>query len=178
MQRTLLNELAGHYREHRQMAFLSGPRQVGKTTLAKALTDLFPGSEYLNWDNQAHRAVILDGPQAVASRLGLERLLPSPPLCAFAELHKYRHWRNFLKGFFDQHESRARILVTGSASLATFSRGGDSLMGRYFPYRCIRYPWANAWAAWPVAGSWANPRRSTMTDGRRCGASAASPNPS
>ncbi|MCY3793781.1 MAG: hypothetical protein OXG51_05325 [Gammaproteobacteria bacterium] len=46
IQRTLLDELAGHYQENRQLAFLSGPRQVGETTLAKALTDLFPGSEY------------------------------------------------------------------------------------------------------------------------------------
>lgn len=84
MRRVLLDELAGHYRENWQMAFLSGPRQVGKTTLARALTDLFPGSEYLNWDNQAHRAVILDGPEAIASRLGLDRLLPSPPLARLA----------------------------------------------------------------------------------------------
>lgn len=135
MKRLLLDELSSHYREHRQMVFLSGPRQVGKTTLAKALIDLLPGSEYLNWDNQAHRAVILEGPEAVASRLGLDRLLSSPPLCAFDELHKYQHWRNFLKGFFDQYEDQARSLVTGSASLETFKRGGDSLMGRYFPYR-------------------------------------------
>ena len=105
------------------MAFLSGPRQVGKTTLAKALTDLFPGSEYLNWDNQAHRAVILDDPEAVARWLGHDRLLPSPPLCALDELHKYRHWRNFLKGLFDQYEGQAHMLVTGSASLATFKGG-------------------------------------------------------
>jgi len=137
------------------MAFLSGPRQGGKTTLAKTLTNLFPGSECLNWDNQAHRAVILDGPEAVAGRLGLDRLLPSPSLCAFDELHKYQHWRNFLRGFFDQYESGARVLVTGSASLATFRRGGDSLMGRYFPYRL------HPMSVGECLGS--------MADGRLCG---------
>ena len=135
MERTLRGELVRHFRKNRQMAFLSGPRQVGKTTLAKALVGSFPDSTYLNWDNQTHRALILKGPDAVAAHIGLDRLLADRPLCAFDELHKYQHWRTFLKGLFDLNENRARFLVTGSVSLETFRRGGDSLMGRYFPYR-------------------------------------------
>jgi len=134
MLRYLLDELVDHYRKNRQMIFLSGPRQVGKTTLAGMLRETFPANQYLNWDNQTHREVILKGPGAIAGRLGLDRLEANAPLCAFDELHKYRGWRDFLKGFFDQYEDRAKVLVTGSASLEIFRRGGDSLMGRYFPY--------------------------------------------
>lgn len=133
MQRHLLDDLIAHYRDHRQMILLSGPRQVGKTTLAKTLAEQFTSGHYFNWDNPDHRELILKGPEEIAQRAGLERLQADFPLCVFDELHKYRHWRNFLKGFFDQYENHTKTLVTGSASLATFKRGGDSLMGRYFP---------------------------------------------
>ena len=134
MQRYLLDDLIVHYRAHRQMVFLSGPRQVGKTTLAKAVDEQFALGHYFNWDDPGHRELILRGPGEIARHADLDRLQAEPPLCAFDELHKYRHWRDFLKGFFDQYENSAKILVTGSASLATFKRSGDSLMGRYFPY--------------------------------------------
>ena len=116
------------------MVFLSGPRQVGKTTVAKQLGNSFAEECYFSWDNQSHREIIVKGQQAVATELGLDRLTGNRPLCTFDELHKYQHWRDFLKGFFDQYENRTHVLVTGSASLETFRRGGDSLMGRYFPF--------------------------------------------
>lgn len=120
------------------MALMLGPRQVGKTTIALELCHrMTSGSEpgtYLNWDNQDHRSRILAGPREVAAAVGLDRLRPTPPLCAFDELHRYRRWRDFLKGLFDTHGRDLRILVTGSARLDVFKRGGDSLMGRYFPY--------------------------------------------
>ena len=134
MQRQLLDVLREHYLKDRQMLFLSGPRQVGKTTVAQQLGDQFPTGGYFNWDNPAHRMGILRGPEEIAARLGLDRLLAQAPFCTFDELHKYRHWRNFLKGFFDEYEGRVHVLVTGSAHLNAFRRGGDSLMGRYFPY--------------------------------------------
>ena len=134
MQRTLLESLREHYLKDRQMLFVSGPRQVGKTTIARQLGDVFPVGAYFNWDNPSHRAAILDGAEEIATRLGLDRLLADKPFCAFDELHKYRHWRNFLKGFFDVYENRVHVLVTGSAHLNVFKRAGDSLMGRYFPY--------------------------------------------
>lgn len=128
------DDLLQHYRGNRQMLFLSGPRQVGKTTVAKALSESFANSEYLNWDNQTHRQLILQEPSTIAARLGLDRLQSDLPLLELDELHKYQHWRDFLKGFFDQYEDLVQVLVTGSASLETFKRGGDSLIGRYFPY--------------------------------------------
>lgn len=121
--------LAAHFATHRQMALVAGPRQVGKTTVCRALA----GDEgVLNWDNADHRATILAGPETAAERFGLERLRSRTPVVAFDELHKFGRWKFFLKGFFDAYGERARILVTGSSRLDTFRRGGDSLMGRYF----------------------------------------------
>jgi predicted AAA+ superfamily ATPase len=122
--------LTDHLAQYRQMAFLTGPRQVGKTTTCRALGDM-----YLNWDNDDHRALILRGPAAVAAEAGLEQLSESPKSVVLDELHKYRRWKLFLKGFFDTYEKQARILVTGSSRLDIFRRGGDSLMGRYFLFR-------------------------------------------
>lgn len=122
--------LADHLAHQRQMAFLSGPRQVGKTTTCRNLCTL-----NLNWDNSDDRSLILKGPAAVAERLGLATLRESPPVVLFDELHKYQGWKRFLKGFFDTYGDQARILVTGSSRLDLYRRGGDSLMGRYFLYR-------------------------------------------
>jgi len=111
------------------MAFLAGPRQVGKTTVCARLA----GSErILDWDNADHRAIVLAGPAAVATRFGLQHLRAAPPVVGFDELHKFGRWKAFLKGFFDTYADRVRIVVTGSSRLDVFRRGSDSLMGRYF----------------------------------------------
>jgi predicted AAA+ superfamily ATPase len=65
----------------------------------------------------------------------LDTLNETLPIVIFDELHKYRKWKNFIKGFFDKYSKRAHIIVTGSARLDIYNAGGDSLMGRYFPYR-------------------------------------------
>ena len=104
-----------------KMVFVAGPRQVGKTTLAKQI--LPDPAGYLNWDVSAHREAILTGE------------LPAVPMLVLDELHKYRSWRNYLKGLFDGAGHRVRILVTGSARLDAYRRGGDSLQGRYHLHR-------------------------------------------
>lgn len=126
--------LKKHFARHRQMALVSGPRQVGKTTTCR-----MEGTDYLNWDNTDDRRVILKGPAAVAERLGLDRLREQLPIVVFDELHKQAKWKAFLKGFFDVYGERTRIIVTGSSRLDVFRRGGDSLMGRYFLYRMHPY---------------------------------------
>lgn len=126
--------LQDHLARNRQMALLSGPRQVGKTTMCREL-----GNAYLNWDNADDRRVIQKGPKAVAERLALDELSAEGLAVTFDELHKHPRWKAFLKGFFDTYEKQARILVTGSARLDIFRRGGDSLMGRYFLYRIHPY---------------------------------------
>ena len=122
--------LAEHFAENRQMAFISGPRQVGKTTTGRRLADA-----YVNWDDMDHREQVLAGPQAIAHTLSLHRLAAEPPLVLFDELHKFPRWKQFLKGLHDTYGQRIRIAVTGSSRLDVYRRGGDSLMGRYFLYR-------------------------------------------
>jgi predicted AAA+ superfamily ATPase len=99
------------------MVFVAGPRQVGKTTLARGLPGAAKG--YLNWDVPADRDRIL------------REELPVSRLWAFDEIHKYRSWRAFLKGLYDRRRSGQQILVTGSARLEYYRYGGDSLQGRY-----------------------------------------------
>lgn len=110
-----------------KMAFIGGPRQVGKTTLALSLvgpdaTERHPA--YLSWD----------APRA-AARLRRGELPPGEPLVVLDEIHKYARWRNLVKGLYDTEKSFRRILVTGSARLDHYRKGGDSLAGRYQYFR-------------------------------------------
>ena len=122
--------LGAHFADFRQMAFLSGPRQAGKTTLAKAFATAF-----LSWDDADDRATILRGAKAVAAAAGLDDARGTMPVVAFDEIHRHSRWKTFLKGFFDKNEDRCRVIATGSARMDVYKRGGDSMMGRYFPYR-------------------------------------------
>lgn len=122
--------LKRHIEHERQMAFVSGPRQVGKTTVCSVFQN-----EYFNWDKSSDRNIIIQGEDAVASKAGVDMLRTEKPVVTFDEIHHYPHWKRFLKGFFDAYGARLKILVTGSARLDIYKRGGDSLMGRYFPYR-------------------------------------------
>ncbi len=135
MERRYEHVLLEHFGAYRQMVFLSGPRQVGKTTTARTVAQALGEYYYFSWDRQTDRAAILAGPDAVAERMGLHRLRSVPPVCVLDELHRYGKWKGFLKGLFDSYPDAVRILATGSARLDVFRAGGDSLMGRYFPYR-------------------------------------------
>ncbi len=132
MNRMLTEVLRRHFAENRQMAFVSGPRHVGKSTLARALAGY---AFFHNWDRPSDRALILAGSDALAEHDGLAELRAGTPILCLDELHKYPRWKNFLKGFFDTWGDRCHVLVTGSARLDVYKRGGDSLMGRYFPFR-------------------------------------------
>jgi predicted AAA+ superfamily ATPase len=132
MDRRYEDLLREHLKDNRQMAFLTGPRQVGKTTSARASVR---NHSYFTWDRQSDRAIITRGADALSEELDLATLADKPAIVVLDEIHKYRKWKSFLKGFFDVHGDSARIVVTGSARLGHFRRGGDSLMGRYFLYR-------------------------------------------
>ena len=133
VKRSVTTVLEQHLDLFRQMAFLSGPRQVGKSTVTRQVLSRFSNTTYFNWDEFSHRIQILDDFSVFTQRLRLDESGDDLSLCAFDELHRYTEWRNFLKGLFDTYPS-LRILVAGSARLPVFSRGGDSLRGRYFPY--------------------------------------------
>jgi uncharacterized protein len=129
--------LSDHLERHRQMALVSGPRQVGKTTTCRSVSD-----EYLNWDNADDRRLLLRGPAALAEALHLDVLREQLPVATLDELHKYSKWKGLLKGFFDSYGDRVHLIITGSSRIDIFRRGGDSLMGRYFLYRM--HPWSVA----------------------------------
>jgi len=132
MKRIYDSLLKDHFKTENKMAFLSGPRQVGKTTTSLETT---PDVLYLNWDVNEHRSIILKGPESIYTKLSRDFLSDGKKHLIFDEIHKYRQWKNFLKGFFDLYHKSVQITVTGSARLSIYKHGGDSLMGRYFPYR-------------------------------------------
>lgn len=119
-----------HLRQYRQMVFLSGPRQVGKTTVSEGVA-----TDYLSWDDDRVRRVMKQGQSALVEAFGLSGLSERERVVAFDEIHKYSQWKRFLKGFYDAYAKGMKVVVTGSARMDVYKRGGDSMMGRYFPYR-------------------------------------------
>ncbi|NDG85840.1 MAG: ATP-binding protein [Proteobacteria bacterium] len=104
-----------------KLVLVSGPRQVGKTTLGRSL---FERHEYLNYDSEDHRPII---EQKTWDR--------RTDLVMFDELHKRPKWKSWIKGIYDTEVRPPRILVTGSARMDVFKKGGDSLAGRHFLFR-------------------------------------------
>ena len=110
----------------KKMVLLVGPRQCGKTWLAKDIARSFSKSVYLNYDNPKDRRIMED-----------QSWLPETDLLVLDELHKMSGWKNYLKGVFDTRPTSMRILVTGSARLNIYDQLGDSLAGRYFSHRLM-----------------------------------------
>lgn len=104
----------------KKMVLLSGPRQCGKTSLAKNILGN-KQERYLNWDYAEDREKIINA-----------QLPAGNGLIVLDEIHKFRDWRNTVKGFYDKLSPEISFLLTGSARLEYYSFGGDSLQGRYF----------------------------------------------
>jgi len=110
---------------NKKMVFVGGPRQVGKTTLAKTiLSSNYPSGRYLNWDFDDDRQDILQ-----------KKWSSDQKLLVFDELHKFPRWKTWVKGIYDVSHELHSFLITGSARLDVYRRGGDSLMGRYHYWR-------------------------------------------
>lgn len=135
MDRIYQDIITEHLENEDQMIFLAGPRQVGKTTLAKEAELLTSYFKYFNWDNAEHRKELLSDANAIFEAIELEKVTKKMPVIVIDEIHKYKKWKSFIKGLYDTYRERARIIVTGSAKLNIYRKSGDSLMGRYFLYR-------------------------------------------
>jgi predicted AAA+ superfamily ATPase len=114
---------------NKKIVLLTGPRQVGKTTLAKSLSSTWPNLEYLNWDAGKNRKIMLK-----------QEWNRKAQLLILDEFHKLKNWKSRIKGIYDTEGIPPRILITGSARLDFYRRGSDSLAGRYFLHRL--YPFS------------------------------------
>lgn len=119
MKRYLTNYILDDLKK--KIVLLTGPRQSGKTTLSKMLSNNF---DYLNFDNPEHRLGLIER--------SWDR---SKDLIIFDELHKLKNWKSWIKGIYDTEGVQPRIIVTGSAKLDTYRKVGDSLAGRFFQFR-------------------------------------------
>jgi predicted AAA+ superfamily ATPase len=118
----------------KKMVFVGGPRQVGKTTLAlKLIAKRFGRSGYFNWDSRIDRRKIM------------QSIWPGDAnLIILDEIHKYKKWKSFVKGEYDTLKEKYRFLITGSARLDIYRKGGDSMLGRYHYYRLHPFTLAEA----------------------------------
>jgi uncharacterized protein len=124
--RYLSNTVINDALKDHKMAFISGPRQVGKTTLSKQFLE--HSGNYFTWDDIKFKRQWIKDPNYI-----LDDLKDGP--IVFDEIHKYRPWKGHLKGFYDLHGDKVKVIVTESARLDIYRRGGDSLLGRYLPFR-------------------------------------------
>ena len=150
-----------------KIALVSGPRQCGKTTLSKMLLrERGEGGAYRNWDDVAFRRLWARDPKLVVP----ESVGRDSPLLVLDEIHKDRRWKSRLKGLYDTLETRCRVLVTGSARLAVYRKGSDSLLGRYLGFRLHPFSLREMRTATPgapddlVEAVFARTRRATGSD--------------
>jgi len=115
--------------QEKSMVFMVGPRQAGKTTLAQIISRSFANNLYFNWDIPSHRTKFFSNPNFFED---VTRNDASKPLIVLDEIHKFRDWKNYLKGAYDQFHDRYQFLVSGSGRLDVYQKGGDSLAGRYY----------------------------------------------
>ncbi|HMN25474.1 MAG TPA: AAA family ATPase, partial [Ignavibacteriaceae bacterium] len=122
MKRYLYNQILEDLKK--KIVFITGPRQVGKTFLAKQIMKNFVKPQYLNYDNINDIRIIKDTSWAL-----------NTDLLVFDEIHKMKKWKSYIKGVYDSKPEKQSILITGSARLDTFRQSGDSLAGRYLHLR-------------------------------------------
>ena len=124
----------------RKLVFITGPRQVGKTTLSEALRQTRLPSQYLNYDIASDRAAI-----------HRQSWMPDAQMLVLDELHKMPGWKPWLKGVIDGRPAGQQILVTGSARMDTFRQSGESLAGRFLSWRLHPFSVKELCDAGPIA---------------------------
>ena len=129
IERTLYQNIWDKLSGYKQMVFIAGPRQAGKTTFTRILAEDFMNSLYFNWDIIEDKRNLIENPSFYEE---VHRSDNTVPLIIFDELHKYSNWKNYLKSVYDRDKSNYKFVVSGSGRLDMYQKGGDSLAGRYF----------------------------------------------
>ena len=120
-----------------KMLFITGPRQVGKTTFAQKWLDASGSTDlYFNWDDPGIITAYRKNPLHFSNIIN-EHLKKEPVPLVFDEIHKYREWKEILKGLYDVNRQKMKLMVTGSARLGYFQKSGESLLGRFFSYQML-----------------------------------------
>ena len=120
----------------KHLVLVSGPRQSGKTTLAKTIAQREPASLYFNYDIPKDKRTLIEDPTFFEK---IDRKMGDIPLVVLDEIHKYKDWKNYLKGVYDGFSDAYRFLVTGSGRLDLYQRRGDSLAGRYLQFHLFPF---------------------------------------
>ncbi len=136
LKRTAYSKLWEQLSADKSMIMISGPRQAGKTTLARQIEQTKTNSQYFNWDIISNKQKLINDPLFFQK---INRIDSSKPLIIFDEIHKYPDWKNYLKGVYDEFKDEYLFLITGSGRLDLFRKGGDSLAGRYFMFRLFPF---------------------------------------
>ena len=144
--RTLYKKVWDHLSSDKSLIMLSGPRQSGKTTFARDIAAKdFPDVVYFNWDIAEDKRRLIDDP-VFFSKIP-RGSVSSRPLVILDEIHKYRNWKNYLKGIYDQFAREYQFLVTGSGRLEFSRKAGDSLAGRFFKFHIFPFTLAELCSA-------------------------------
>lgn len=120
---TYLRQIKDQFKVHPVVAIL-GPRQCGKTTLARQFADSrAAGAQvtFLDMEDPAHLA-LLDQP-----KLALE---PASGLVIIDEIQRRPDLFPLLRVLVDRPAGKARFLILGSASRDLIRQGSESLAGR------------------------------------------------
>jgi uncharacterized protein len=120
------------------LIMLAGPRQAGKTTFAQDIVSKdFTDTVYFNWDIAKDKSRLINDP--VFFTKAPRKSISSKPLVILDEIHKYRNWKNYLKGIYDQFKNDYQFLVTGSGRLEFSRKAGDSLAGRFLKFHIFPF---------------------------------------
>ena len=116
------------FNSENKLILISGPRQAGKTTLVKSIASQAGSSSYFNYDIPKNKAILVKNPTFFEE---IDRIKGKKPIVIFDEIHKYKDWKNYLKGIYDGYSDAFSFTATGSGRLELFQCGGESIAGRY-----------------------------------------------
>jgi predicted AAA+ superfamily ATPase len=134
--RSYYENLWREFDSQKSMVMIAGPRQTGKTVLAREIAGTEARSVYFNYDTPHDKARLAQTPAFFEH---VDRIKGVRPLVVLDEIHKYRDWKNYLKGIYDGYSSEYRFLITGSGSMDLFHQRGDSLAGRYLLFHMFPF---------------------------------------